>query len=572
MISATEPTDPFEGQIWYDSATNSLNIHDGTVFQAIGGDVVDPGGGGGDAITLVLRYPPVAGADAELIYGLGADEAGELAYLRGIGTATNRLILNSAYLGNNSEGFSDGSTGAPRAGGSLTPHVVGLIALWEDSGQTPHRINLEVSTTEGAFMDETTSVRFTINISGTEHHYTLDQVSTPRTDVRRFHHNYTPLTPGRLLIGGRHEIGFRLSDDTDVNVHAGTEMAQILDSAEFAGERGSIDSTFSALEKQVEFNTAHGVRTLQGTVLDADDQRDIIGKNLLTGDLTVVHSETVHTSSDPAGTWDEQQIANLRVGGGDFILTAPTSAGIPGYQHSLQRFYISEELAGHPGTYHWATSTPERVLGPHRTELTDSLVWLGEFASDQEATEQVLQYGFDAGNAYFYFNSQHDNRSFYQFDNSTWIAPNSSAIIYVPGPARAHLSASAEVPYGNITGIPDFTALLDHQYDIGWAGTHDVGNHLVVGQIYSYDRDFRITEFRWQAEANSNEFDMRVRLGRFRNPSGNTWRFVEELASYTVTVPSSSNQHVLAFTAGRAPRGRAPHQQQLHRAVLRSAR
>ena len=65
VVSATEPTDPFEGQLWWDTANDELKGYDGSSFTALGGGAsitvgtADPTGGAGGDIHIQVNATDV---------------------------------------------------------------------------------------------------------------------------------------------------------------------------------------------------------------------------------------------------------------------------------------------------------------------------------------------------------------------------------------------------------------------------------------------------------------------------------------------------------------------------------
>ena len=190
--------------------------------------------------------PTAAAATFDRFYGQGATRTEKVAFKR---TAdTNTLVMRSAYLGNEISGWSSAAISPWRAGGHLSPSApTGFIALVaEDVSSVQDLVKFEVSTTEGVFASQATSVTLAWRQKGSTDAYsnlTLSNVSTPRTNVRRFEseedHAFSASNPFRE--GRDYEVQFMQPGTTGpVTLHAGQHLVDIVDSDIIETFRGEV--------------------------------------------------------------------------------------------------------------------------------------------------------------------------------------------------------------------------------------------------------------------------------------------------------------------------------------------
>ena len=190
--------------------------------------------------------PDATAANFDRLYGMGATRTEKIAFLRSSTTTT--LVMRSAYLGNEVSGWSSTPIPPWRAGGQLSPSVpTGFIALVaEDVSSVQDLVKFDVSTTEGIFASQTTSITISWREKGSTDPYsnlTLSNVSTPRTNVRRFEsaedHAFSASNPFRE--GRDYNFQFTQSGSADLVVlHAGQHIVDVVDSDIIETFRGEV--------------------------------------------------------------------------------------------------------------------------------------------------------------------------------------------------------------------------------------------------------------------------------------------------------------------------------------------
>ena len=246
-----------------------LQLSAGNVVQAIWVNVAGtwteypvPAGSGNSAITRADGFPDVVNAAGSDLYGNQTPTAGALGFLKVVGE-THESTFRTGYLGNGFYGFAEaardfGSTRYKR-GGDVSPLPAGLLAVGFHVASTLlNTMFVDVDTTAGLFMSETTSITVTITAEdGTAQERLLSTVQTPETDVRRFLGEFTITRGNNLFNAGEFDrIAFTLSGQTDaVDIHGGTDVAEIFDAYNIQAQRAEIHQEIAPIDEQVEANT-----------------------------------------------------------------------------------------------------------------------------------------------------------------------------------------------------------------------------------------------------------------------------------------------------------------------------
>ena len=224
-------------------------------------------------IQHAAALPAATDANYNRLYGEGTATL-RLAYLRS--TTTSIIVMRSAYLGNEISGWSSQNISPWRIGGHLSPVVPeGFIALIaEDVSSIQDLIKFEVSTTAGAFRNQTTAVLLHWRRKGNTGNYqtvNLDIVSTPRANVRRFqsreNHAFADDNPFRE--GHDYEFQFSQSGGiTPVALHAGRHIVPIADDDRLEELKGEVRTE---IRQYIQDDPDTQIAT---SILDFDDSPD----------------------------------------------------------------------------------------------------------------------------------------------------------------------------------------------------------------------------------------------------------------------------------------------------------
>ena len=390
--------------------------------------------GGGDGstttdtppISVADALPAVADAEKDEIYAVSEDDDEGLTSAPNVKRETDAGLfrMRSDYLGSGRDGFARHSYAARSVhgqpshfGGSLVPEPVGIIGIvLERISFDENRLFIEVATTgDGALHDITATIKLrhrSVGALAWSSAVTLDNITTPRSNVRRFTSGI--LTDEPLSAVGHagttrsalYDIQILDNADAVVEMHSGSHLDPLMDQL-------LVNEELADLQQRMLIGIAEGRGIVDVTGLGAPAVNEENYKNFFV-DFDVPRvwmGRRTPTAATPAeGTSDAFANTNYR---GEYSRN-PTSTP------ANQRYYNFSDHHWHR-VYNsaWSTVNFSDAWG-------STYHWLGERASEAEAVSHIQN--FNVAHHYLWFLS--GSRDVREVDNDTYVVAVTAGYAY----------------------------------------------------------------------------------------------------------------------------------------------